>query len=315
MKILITGGMGFIGSNIAKRLFEQNHEIFINDYPSMENILNVSGFAYQFVHPARLSECLQTHSFEAIVHLGAISDTTELNSMSIFQSNIELTNILLDKALKDDAFFLYASSASIYGKGQEGFIDSISEDQHTKYKPLNLYAWSKHYIDMEFIRKHLFSSDLRVYGLRFFNIYGRNEKSKKSTASVLSQNLDKIMNGLPIKLFRNSRFSAYPLEAKRDFASVDFVFDIINEIFTSNIKSNIYNVGSGEAISFSEFLSWAYQFYNFAPQFDFIEIPSDLLPRYQFFTCADRHNFQSNFPKTLYQGSKTMLINYLSSLK
>jgi ADP-L-glycero-D-manno-heptose 6-epimerase len=284
MKILITGGFGFVGSSIAKALQDSDHEVYVCDYPTADNVLNVHGLKYRYLHPDDvLGEISQ---FGAVVHMGAIADTTESDGQSIYEKNIRSSVMLATACLESNVKFVYASSASVYGDGRFGFVDSEDLAVHARYQPLNLYAWSKHYVDMEFMLRSCFSAPNTFCGLRFFNVYGRNEASKGRMASVLSQNLASIRGGRPICLFRNTSRSDLPAEAARDFVCVDLAISMCIEAIDNRL-TGIYNVGTGKALLFSELITYACQLLGHTPDINFVDIPKDLLPQYQFYTEAD----------------------------
>lgn len=299
MKIFLTGAFGFIGSNVLFDLSRSN-DITACDYLTPLNILNAHKSIYTYLSPLDV----YGHDFsqyEAIIHMGALSSTTEKDGSLVYNENVKLTLFLHQVAKSLDIIFIYASSASIYGSGCNGFIDTIDLKAHCDYRPLNLYAWSKHYVDQRLIATDAFSNNSKTYGLRFFNMFGPREQSKLSTGSVLSQNIDAISRGEAVSLFRNSSSSSHPVEAARDFTYVGLAISMIKHIIENPTPSSIYNVGTGTACTFSQHIESAFLAFNKKPNIKYIDIPSTLLDQYQFFTQADisksRFVFRNLWPR------------------
>ena len=310
--VIVTGGLGFIGSNIARHLSE-DFNITIIDTPSMANIKNLWGVPYVLIRPEDKSRVTSLAELSAVIHMGAISSTTETDTQQILSSNIDDSIWWKNFCLKRDIPLIYASSASVYGDGASGFEDDSNLEYMLKLKPLNLYSWSKHYIDCDFIRAGYFTSRAPIYGLRFFNVYGESEDSKGNTASVLSQRRFDILKNNTIQLFRSEKVP--PHEASRDFVSVKLILQVISKILNNEVSPDIYNIGTGVALTFTELFEHAIQFASSRSILQYIPIPDLLLPQYQFFTQASVAKLTCAMPGLEPSNYKMYLQEYVTSWK
>lgn len=210
----------------------------------------------------------------AIIHLGAISDTRERNWRKILELNTEYTISLMDFCANNKIKFQYASSASVYGNG-----NNFSED--APFDPTNPYAVSKMLIDI-----HAEKMEYRTQGFRYFNVYGDGEKKKKESASPISKFMWQSKTG-KIKIFKGSE------NFKRDFVCVEDVCKI-HEKMLRNYHGGIYNIGCGEAVSFLD-IAKAVSIKTGAEICE-IDMPADMVGQYQSYTCADNTKLKILYP-------------------
>ncbi len=208
---LVTGGAGFIGSNVVASLKEAGAtDIVVNDLLGHGDIAKWRNLAKRqiadLVPPAELMAWLDTRKLDAVIHMGAISDTTASDGDLVMENNFRLSLRLLDWCTQTRTPFIYASSAATYGDGAEGFVDDWSMEALRQLRPMNLYGWSKHLFDLALVDRHVKKQKLPPHwvGLKFFNVYGPNEYHKGAMASVLSARCSTgAKAGKPVKLFKS----------------------------------------------------------------------------------------------------------------
>lgn len=288
-KVLITGGCGFIGSELATHLSARpDLDILIYDRIRSECTNYFNSTPLTLVDSSiPIVSVLDKHKPTAVVHLGAKSATDLVDIENTYANNVLLTNTLIDYSIYNNIKLLYASSASTYGDGSSGFLDTHDFSELTRYKPLNIYAWSKHNSDLYFARRlSQIRNHSNIAGLKFFNVFGRNESHKKHMASVPHQFLSKIRNGESVNLFKLPN-SSHNAEAKRDFISSVSILRLIEELLEIDFPSSIYNVGSGIARPFSALVDLMYKSCGHQPNYSFVELPDKYRGKYQEYTCAD----------------------------
>lgn len=297
--IVVTGGAGFIGSNIVRGLNKQGiKDILVvddlTDGTKFANLVDLDIVDYidkdEFVISDKISKSFE---IEAIFHQGACSSTTEWNGKFMMENNYNYSKILLDYCLEQSIPFLYASSAATYGGRTNNFIEERAYE-----KPLNVYGYSKFLFD-QYVRQKLPHAKSQVCGFRYFNVYGPHENHKGNMASVAFHLNTQIKNGEKPKLFKGSE------NFKRDFIYVDDVVDV-NLWFWKNKISGIFNCGTGRAESFQSVAN-AVLNYHRTNEIDYIPFPAHLQGHYQTFTQADLTKFrQTGCPiefKTVSEGT------------
>jgi len=232
---------------------------------------------------------LDGRKLDAIIHLGAISETTATDGDLVIETNFRLSLRLLDWCTANGVPFIYASSASTYGDGEQGFRDDASLDALRKLRPMNLYGWSKHLFDMAVIERMAQGAKMppQWAGLKFFNVFGPNEYHKGAMMSVLAKRFDDIRSGRTVQLFKSHRHGIADGDQRRDFIHVDDVVRVIMWLLSARSVNGIFNVGTGHARSFRDLILSAYAALGAKPNVEYIDMPEQIRGSYQYFTQAD----------------------------
>jgi ADP-L-glycero-D-manno-heptose 6-epimerase len=287
--ILVTGGAGFIGSNIIKALNKMGEDSILvtDDLENGDKFVNLVGLNFvDYIDYRELAEVLPKLSLRVIFHEGACSSTTERNGRRMLQQNYDYSKMLLTYAVESKTRFIYASSASIYGDGKNGFME-IPECE----SPLNVYAFSKYLFD-RYVLQLMDREFTQIVGLRYFNVYGPNEQHKGNMASVAYHLYKKVINGEAMELFEGSN------NFLRDFIYVEDVADVNLFFMENRDKSGIFNCGTGKAESFMGVADAMKHIYKDA-KLRLVPFPKELEGKYQKYTQANiakLHSFGYNKP-------------------
>lgn len=292
--IVVTGGAGFIGSNIVARLTaETAYDVVVCDRLETADLAKWKNLAKHaiadFWSPEELFEQLERHAerIEAVVHMGAISSTTEADADLILRTNFTLSRDLWDWCAIRGSRMIYASSAATYGDGETGFNDDDDADSLSQLRPLNAYGYSKMLFDQYAVRQaDRGQAPAQWAGLKFFNVYGPNEGHKGGMKSVVAQIWPKVAAGETVTLFRSHNPNYSDGGQMRDFVYVDDVVDIIEFLLQSPQVSGIYNAGSGQARSFADLARATFDAAGKTPSIDYVDTPLSIRDRYQYFTEA-----------------------------
>ena len=277
--VIVTGGAGFIGSNIVKGLNDKGIDniLIVDNLEKAEkhkNLNKIKFYDYVDKRDFNVEEFLQNNKVEAVFHQGASSNTMETDGRYMMKNNYECTKETFLACQKHNVRLFYASSASVYGNGNKGFI----EKEECEY-PLNVYAFSKYQFD-RFLNLHIKNLNSQVVGLRYFNVYGPQENHKGRMASVAFHMFNQIKNNEPMKLFEGSQ------NFKRDFIYIDDVVSVNMFFYEHPEISGIYNCGTGNAESFCEIANALKEKYTEA-KIEYIPFPESLVGKYQTFTQSD----------------------------
>jgi len=287
MRIVVTGGAGFIGSCIVRDLNDKGREdiIIVDDIGSTDKWMNMRNKKYlRYVHKtAFLESLLKCDEIEAIIHMGACSSTTEKDFDYLWKNNFEYTKTLWEYCSNKQIPFIYASSAATYGDGSKGFDDRQDID---KLEPLNGYGYSKHVFD-QWVKHQAKSFPKQYAGLKFFNVYGPNEYCKGSMASMVFHGYRQIRETGRIKLFKSYKDGIADGDQRRDFVYVKDVCDVIMWLLDNPEVNGLFNVGTGRAQSFRELAEATFHAMNREPNIEYIDMPETLKDKYQYFTQAD----------------------------
>jgi ADP-L-glycero-D-manno-heptose 6-epimerase len=290
---LVTGGAGFIGSNLVAALSDRGLEVMVCDWLRQdERWRNLAKHEIAgLIAPPALPDWLagQAGRLTAVVHLGAISTTTETDVDRIAELNIRATLQLLAWCTATDTRLIYASSAATYGDGSAGFDDDPSPAALAKLRPLNAYGWSKHVVDRRIARLREQHAPLppQCVGLKFFNVYGPNEYHKAGMKSVIAENFARVQAGEPLRLFRSYR-PDYPDGGQlRDFIYVRDCVDLMLWLLDQPQVSGLFNVGTGKARSWLELGNALFAAIGKTPKIEFIDMPAPLQAKYQYRTAAN----------------------------
>jgi ADP-L-glycero-D-manno-heptose 6-epimerase len=287
--IVVTGGAGFIGSNIVKQLNDKGISdiIVVDDLTDGTKFLNLVDcqIADYLDKDDFLDKIKNNFDFgakiTAIFHEGAESATTEWNGKYVMENNFEYSKVLLHYCLDNDVQFLYASSAAVYGGGE------IFKEELSYESPLNVYGYSKFLFD-QYVRK--IKTNTQIVGFRYFNVYGPRENHKGEMSSVAFHLNTQIKNGENPKLF--GAYDGYENGGqKRDFIFVDDCVKVNLWFLDNPDKSGIFNLGTGRSQSFQDIADSVIKFHKKHTQYEgeveYIEFPEKLKGRYQSFTQAD----------------------------
>jgi len=289
---LVTGGAGFIGSNIVAALNEAGRaDVAVSDFLGHEGKWRnlAKRQLADWVPPAELMTWLQGRKLDAVIHMGAISETTATDGDLVMETNFRLSTRLLDWCTEMGVPFIYASSAATYGDGEQGFRDEQTVAALKQLRPMNLYGWSKHLFDLTIAERIAKGGKLppQWAGLKFFNVFGPNEYHKGSMMSVLTKRFDEIKSGKTIQLFKSHREGIADGDQRRDFIYVDDVVRVIMWLVASRSVSGLFNVGTGHARSFRDLMVSAYKALGTEPNIEYIDMPEQIRGSYQYFTEAD----------------------------
>ncbi len=292
--IVVTGGAGFIGSNIVARLCaEDRYDVVVCDRIEEADLAKWKNLAKHpiadFWWPEQMFDRLEAHadSIEAVVHMGAISSTTEPDADLILKTNFALSRDLWDWCCRKGVRLVYASSAATYGDGKLGFDDDDDFESLQKLRPLNAYGYSKYLFDLYATRQAARGHSPEQWaGLKFFNVYGPNEYHKGGMKSVVAQIWPKVQAGEPIQLFRSHHPNYADGGQLRDFVFVDDVVDVVDWLLGSDEVSGIFNAGSGQARSFADLARATFAAVGKEPQITYVDMPEVIRDRYQYFTQA-----------------------------
>jgi len=290
--LLVTGGAGFIGSNVVAALNEAGRtDVVVCDFlghdGKWKNLAKRQ--LADIVPPAELMAWLQGRKLDAVIHLGAISETTATDGDLVIETNFRLSMRLLDWCTAQAAPLIYASSASTYGDGAQGFCDDPSLPALKALRPMNLYGWSKHLFDMAVAERAARGDKLppQCAGLKFFNVFGPNEYHKGTMMSVLTKRFEDIKAGRTIELFKSHRDGIADGDQRRDFIYVDDVVRVIIWLLATPSVSGLFNVGTGLARSFKDLMLAAYAALGSTPNIAYIDMPEQIRGSYQYFTQSD----------------------------
>lgn len=290
--LLVTGGAGFIGSNVVAALNEAGRaDIVVSDFLGHDGKWRnlAKRQLADWVPPAELMEWLKGRRLDAVIHMGAISETTATDGDLVIETNFRLSMRLLDWCTTHGVPLIYASSAATYGDGERGFRDADTVPELKTLRPMNLYGWSKHLFDLAVAERVAKGERMppQWAGLKFFNVFGPNEYHKGGMMSVLTRRFDDIKAGRGIQLFKSHRDGIADGDQRRDFIYVDDVVRVILWLLASPQVSGIYNVGTGTARSFKDLMLAAYAALGIAPDITYIDMPEQIRGSYQYFTQSE----------------------------
>jgi ADP-L-glycero-D-manno-heptose 6-epimerase len=315
--IIVTGGAGFIGSQLLLQLNKLGYEdiLVVDDLTDGRKFKNLSHAAttdyldYEKFLTYIQQEKTFSDTIEGVFHQGACSNTTEWNGRYMMENNYEYSKTLLSYCLKYHIPMIYASSASVYG------THAACKESKKYEHPLNIYGYSKLLFD-RYVEKLLPTIDSQVVGLRYFNVYGPHEDFKESMASVVWHLMNQLTSSAEIKLF--DAYGGYaPGEQKRDFVFVKDIVDVNAWFLEHPNLSGIYNCGTGQASTFNSLAHTLLKLHG-KGELKYIPFPEHLKGHYQSFTQADltklRHAGYSNNFTSLQDGIAKYYDYFLESL-
>ena len=295
--LLVTGGAGFIGSNIVASLNEAGRtDVAVCDVLGKDGKwqnLRKRQLA-DFVPISELMHWLDGRKLAAVIHMGAISETTARDGDAVVEANFRSSLALLDWCTKTATPFIYASSAATYGDGSQGFSDDWRLPALRELRPLNLYGWSKHLFDLAVVDRASKGQKLppQWVGLKFFNVFGPNEYHKGEMMSLVAKRFDDAKAGKAVRLFKSHRSGVADGDQRRDFIYVDDAVAVVQWLLETPAVSGIFNVGTGQARSFKDLISAMFSAFGQAPNIEYIAMPETIRDTYQYFTQAAVDNLR-----------------------
>lgn len=292
--VLVTGGAGFIGSNIVSEFAaDPSLDVVVCDRlrgaesGKWRNLVGRS--IADIIAPETLWDWLEPRAQEIVlvVHMAAVSSTTEPDVDKIVRVNFGFSRDLYDWCARHGRRFIYASSAATYGAGEGGFDDHLDARGLAALRPLNAYGWSKALFDAfaarETARGH---TPAQCVGLKFFNVYGANEEHKGAMRSMVSQIWPDVAAGRAVRLFKSYREGIADGGQKRDFIHVRDIVRVVAWLGVHRGVNGLFNLGTGEARTFEELAMSVFAAAGATPRIDFVDMPPDIRDCYQYFTQA-----------------------------
>ena len=317
--LVVTGGAGFIGSVLAAALNEAGRSdlVIVDRFGHDEKWRNIAKRDFFEIVPVEaLHSWLERFGgeVEAIFHLGAISATTFTDADEIIANNLNYSIALWRWCAAAKRPLIYASSAATYGDGTAGFDDAGGIDAFKRLRPMNLYGWSKHAFDLWALRQAVAGAAPPHWaGLKFFNVFGPNEYHKGDMMSLVAKNYRKVAAGETIRLFKSHRPDYRDGEQRRDFVYAKDCVAAMLWLWRQGRDSGIYNIGSGEARSFLDLINALGTACGRAPNIEFVDIPPEIRPNYQYFTEAKLTRLRQagyNAPFTPLEAAVTDLVTH-----
>ena len=274
-----------VGSGVVRCLNDRGYTnlILVDDLKQSEKWRNLVGKQFLDLVSRHQIQSSLSPDIDAIIHLGACSDTEETNGDYLLENNTRFSIRLAEWAFAHQKRFIYASSAATYGDGSLGFSDAEEELHHLR--PLNLYAFSKHLFDLWMVRQGGFR---RAVGLKYFNVFGPNEYHKGRMASLICKTVKKAHTEGYLELYKQG-------EQSRDFIYLKDAARITCD-FLEHSTTGIFNIGSGEATTWNQLAITLFQALGKSPDIRYIEMPSHLVKRYQSYTCAEMRKLWNLIP-------------------
>lgn len=316
--IVVTGAAGFIGSAFVRYLNDQGvrDTVLVDALGEDEKWKNLIGKQFHdLVHKEDFIDLIlrgQTPPFtiDAIVHLGAISSTTETNAELMIDTNYRYTRVLAEYAVRNNIRFVYASSAATYGDGSQGFSDN--PEQLLSFRPLNVYGYSKHMFDLFAQQSGLAT---KICGLKFFNVFGPNEYHKGEMRSVVHKAFEQISKTGKLQLFKSYRDDFADGEQKRDFVYIKDCVHIMWQLLQEPRVNGVFNLGTGQAQTWNNLAKATFKAMGREERIEYIEMPEHLREKYQYYTQADMQNLSQALPlmpfTSLEKGVEDYIKNFL----
>ena len=315
--MVVTGGAGFIGSNVVKRLNELGEDkIFIVDnLDKSEKWKNLVSLNFEdYIHKDLFLDEIKKGSFDgsikAIIHLGARSSTTEQDVDFLMKNNYEYTKELAKWSIKNNVRFIYASSAATYGDGSKGFSDA--HETIPQLKPLNAYGFSKQIFDLWALKNKILD---KIAGLKYFNVYGHGEYHKGDMRSMVLKAYEQIKRDGKIRLFKSYKPEYKDGEQLRDFIYVKDAVDMTLFFLEKPELNGIFNIGTGQPRSWNDLARAVFSSLKMQLNIEYVDMPEEIKDKYQYFTKAEMKKLKdAGYKKpvtSLEEAVKDYIMNYL----
>lgn len=317
--IVVTGAAGFIGSCLAAELDRKGTSkvLIVDDFSNQSKYKNLDSIAHldkierdDFIDWLEVAE-----NVEAVLHIGARTDTTEFDYSILEELNLEYTKCVWNVCVEKQIPLIYASSAATYGNGEFGYDDNSEIIE--KLVPLNPYGVSKNEFDKWAFKQE--EQPPNWYGLKFFNVYGPNEYHKGRMASVIMHAFYQIESKGSMKLFRSHNPDYSDGGQLRDFVYVKDLISVIQFLLESKPENGLYNLGTGTARAFLDLAKSTFSALGKKEDIEFIDTPIDIRDKYQYFTEANMSKLRNaGYTKSFYtleSGIEDYVKNYLSQDK
>ncbi|MBI1870640.1 MAG: ADP-glyceromanno-heptose 6-epimerase [Chlamydiae bacterium] len=314
--IVVTGGAGFIGSAMVRRLNEKGISdiLIVDGLRTSVKWKNLVGKRFlDYFHKDQFIPLLLGEKFpkmDAIIHMGANSSTTETDADHLMENNYRYTQTLAQWSIRKNVRFIYASSGATYGDGSQGF----SDDPETTLKlvPLNPYGYSKQIFDLWLLQNRL---ENKVVGIKFFNVFGPNEYHKGDMKSLVYKAYHQIQETGKIQLFKSYKPEYNDGEQVRDFIYVKDCIKVIEWFLDSPKINGIFNLGTGKVRTWNDLAGAVFSSLKKKPKIEYIEMPKELRDAYQYRTQAQIEHLRRagyNIPfQSLEDSVKDYVENYL----
>ncbi len=318
--IIVTGGAGFIGSNIADQLSKKNKVIIcdkIHGPIKKKNIANIKN--KKIIKINEIFKFIEKNKkrISAVIHMGAISATDESNLKLLLNNNYIYSLKLFNSCNKYNIKFIYASSAATYGNSFDLYDDENSFENFLKLKPINYYGLSKHLFDLHILS--IIKSEEKLgsnpVGLKFFNVYGPNELHKGFMMSPIPKFLDEIQKAKKLKLFKSHHENFSDGRQSRDFIYIKDCVKVIIWLLKKRNLTGIYNLGTGKSRTFYDLANIVFNNVNIKPNIIYVPTPKKIRTGYQYYTKAKMNRLRKAGYKqdflTIEEGVADYIKNYL----
>ena len=318
-RIIVTGGAGFIGSNLVAALNKRGHEaiLVVDHLGTTSKWKNLIGLTFEdYMDKSAFRQSLDSNSFgpvSTVFHLGACSSTTEQNADYLADNNYHYTKHLCEWCLREKIRFVYASSAATYGDGSRGYSDQ--ESHLRSLNPLNMYGFSKHMFDLWAAQHKIFD---RIAGLKYFNVYGPREDHKGDMRSVVHKAFGQVQKTGKVKLFKSYRQEYQDGEQVRDFVYVNDAVEQTLFFHDHPEISGLFNCGTGRMRTWNDLVNAVFCAAGKVPNIEYVDMPLVIRAKYQYETRADTEKLrQAGYSKPfteLEAGITDYVTNYLIHL-
>jgi ADP-L-glycero-D-manno-heptose 6-epimerase len=317
-KLVVTGGAGFIGSALVHKLNKEGIDdiVIVDALAESEKWRNLVGLRYSdYLHKNDFIGKVSTDTLnfvpQAVLHMGACSQTTMCDADFLMENNYRYTQVLAHWAVTRGIRFIYASSAATYGSGTVGFSDEVDLGL---LRPLNRYGYSKHLFDLHAERSGLLK---KITGLKFFNVFGPNEYHKGEMTSVVFKAFHQIKKTGRMKLFKSHREDYKDGEQIRDFVYVKDCVEVMWWLLTHESVNGLFNLGTGKARTWNDLAKALFNAMGCPLRIDYMEMPETLRGSYQYFTQAGMDRLKkTGCPlvfRSLEEAVRDYIVNHLAT--